>query len=182
MSAGAAVTNLGSNFLERLGTQATNGFGSALAEQSGRGGASEAADTPSFPDLGEAYGISARTRAGRFRWRSASDLGGIAGLGARVAPGVMSGFRSTKAVPPSTSVGAAVGKRSTYPDRRSTLGRQRSVTWAIALVHGFGKNQLDRDTGFGIASAATRARRRCADRAHATTGAWTEPRRAERPR
>src|SRR5229473_1256130 len=31
LSAGAAVTNLGSNFLERLGNQATNGFGARVA-------------------------------------------------------------------------------------------------------------------------------------------------------
>jgi hypothetical protein len=34
LSAGAAVTNLGSNFLERLGNQATNGFGGASASLS----------------------------------------------------------------------------------------------------------------------------------------------------
>ena len=38
MSAGAAVTNLGSNFLERLGNQATSGFGAALRNNPGGGG------------------------------------------------------------------------------------------------------------------------------------------------
>src|ERR1019366_10131454 len=38
MSAGAAVTNLGSNFLERLGNQATYGFGGALRNNPGGGG------------------------------------------------------------------------------------------------------------------------------------------------
>jgi hypothetical protein len=39
LSAGAAVQNLGSNFLERLGNQATNGFGSASRGNPGGGGA-----------------------------------------------------------------------------------------------------------------------------------------------
>ena len=39
VSAGAAVANLGSNFLERLGNQATYGFGSALRDNPAGGGA-----------------------------------------------------------------------------------------------------------------------------------------------
>src|ERR1700694_867598 len=54
MSAGAAVTDLGSNFLERLGNQATYGFGSAWNNPGG-GGASEATDAPRFRTWGEAY-------------------------------------------------------------------------------------------------------------------------------
>src|ERR1700758_2359273 len=48
MSAGAAVTNLGSNFLERLGDQASSGFGRALRSNPGGGGASETTDAPRF--------------------------------------------------------------------------------------------------------------------------------------
>jgi hypothetical protein len=48
MSAGAAVTNLGSNFLERLGNQATCGFGSALRNNPGGGGASKAVPRSTF--------------------------------------------------------------------------------------------------------------------------------------
>jgi hypothetical protein len=48
MSAGAAVTNLGSNFLERLGNQASYGFGRAARNNPGGGGASEATDGPRF--------------------------------------------------------------------------------------------------------------------------------------
>src|SRR6202050_1698468 len=69
LSAGAAVTNLGSNFLERLGSQASSGFGRALRTNPGGGGASEATDAPQF-----------RT------W------GGVAGLGARIGPGVNVGM------------------------------------------------------------------------------------------
>jgi len=57
MSAGAAVTNLGSNFLERLGNQATNGFGGALRSNPAGGGASESTDAPRFRTWAGAYGI-----------------------------------------------------------------------------------------------------------------------------
>jgi len=63
ISAGATVTNLGSNFLERLGDQATSGFGRALRNNPGGGGASEATDAQRFRTWAEAYGISARTGA-----------------------------------------------------------------------------------------------------------------------
>jgi hypothetical protein len=63
LSAGAAVTNLGSNFLERLGDQATGGFGRASRSNPGGGGASEAMDAPTFRTWGEAYGVSSRTGA-----------------------------------------------------------------------------------------------------------------------
>ncbi len=83
MSAGAAVTNLGSNFLERLGNQATSGFGSALRNNPGGGGASEATEGPRFRTWGEAYGISARTGAqGVFVGDRRQTWGGVAGLGA----------------------------------------------------------------------------------------------------
>ena len=54
ISAGAALTNLGSNFLERLGNQATSGFGRVLRNNPGGGGASEATDGPRFRTWPEA--------------------------------------------------------------------------------------------------------------------------------
>ena len=63
LSAGAAVTNLGSNFLERLGDQASYGFGRALRSNPGGGGASEATDAPRLRTWAEANGIWARTGA-----------------------------------------------------------------------------------------------------------------------
>jgi hypothetical protein len=59
LSVGAAVTNLGSSFLERLEDQATSGFGSALRNNPG-GGAPEATGAPRFRAWREAYGISAK--------------------------------------------------------------------------------------------------------------------------
>src|SRR5260370_30452230 len=88
MSAGAAVANLGSNFLERLGSQATYGFGSALPNNPDGGGASESTDAPRFRTWGEGYGISARNGAqADFVGDRRQTWGGVAGSGARLAPG-----------------------------------------------------------------------------------------------
>jgi uncharacterized protein with beta-barrel porin domain len=159
VSAGAAVMNLGSNFLERLGNQATYGLGGALRNNPGGGGASEATEAPRFRTWGEAYGISATNGAqGNFFGDHRQTWGGVAGIGARVAPGVNVGFsvdqsRSTIDVPPAL--------QSATLDL-TQLGFNASVdkgpwTWAIALVHGFGKVNSSRETFFGIASAGYNA-------------------------
>ncbi len=159
MSAGAAVTNLGSNFLERLGNQATNGFGSALRNNPAGGGASEATDAPRFRTWGEAYGISARTGAqADFVGDRRQTWGGVAGLGARVAPGVNLGVSVDQS---RTAIDVPLALQSATLDL-TQLGFNASVdkgpwTWAVALVHGFGKINSSRDTGFGIASAGYNA-------------------------
>jgi uncharacterized protein with beta-barrel porin domain len=160
VSAGATVTNLGSSFLERLGNQATNGFGSALRNNPGGGGASETTDGPRFRTWGEAYGISARTGAqGYFVGDRRQTWGGVAGLGARLAPGVNAGISVDQS---HTAIDVPLALQSATLDL-TQLGFNASVdkgpwTWAIALVHGFGKINSSRDTGFGIASAGYNAR------------------------
>ncbi|MDB5609817.1 MAG: autotransporter protein [Bradyrhizobium sp.] len=155
MSAGAAVTNLGSNFLERLGNQATHGFGSALRSNPGGGGASEATDAPHFRTWGEAYGISATTGAqGDFVGDRRQTWGGVAGFGASIAPGVNVGFSVDQS---RTSIDVPLALQSAALDL-TQLGFNASVdkgpwTWAVALVHGFGKIDSSRDTGLGTASA-----------------------------
>src|SRR5882724_9497816 len=159
LSAGAAVTNLGSNFLERLGNQATNGFGRALRDNPAGGGASEATDAPRFRTWGEAYGISARTGAQRdFVGDRRQTWGGVAGLGARVAPGVNVGVSVDQS---HTAIDVPLALQSATLDL-TQIGVNASVdrgpwTWAIALVHGFGKINSSRDTGFGTASAGYNA-------------------------
>ncbi len=154
-SAGATVTNLGSNFLERLGNQATNGFGRASRSNPGGGGASESTDDPRFRTWEEVYGISARTRAqGDFVGDHRQTWGGVAGIGARVAPGVNVGFSVDQS---RTAIDVPLALQSATLDL-TQLGFNASVdkgpwTWAIALVHGFGKVNSSRDTGLGIASA-----------------------------
>jgi uncharacterized protein with beta-barrel porin domain len=157
VSAGTTVTNLGSSFLERLGNQATGGFGKALRNNPGGGGASEATDEPRFRTWGEAYGISARNDAqGVYRRQT---WGGVAGLGARLAPGVNVGFSVDQS---RTSIDVPLALQSATLDL-TQLGFNASVdkgpwTWAVALVHGFGNIHSSRDTGSGIASAGYDAR------------------------
>jgi Autotransporter beta-domain len=155
LSAGAAVTNLGSNFLERLGDQATNGFGSATRHNPGGGGASEATEPPRFRTWAEAYGISARTgMQSDFAGDHRQTWGGVAGFGARVAPGVNVGFSVDQS---RTAIDVPVALQSATLDL-TQLGFNASVdrgpwTWAIALVDGFGKIRSSRDTGAGTAYA-----------------------------
>jgi uncharacterized protein with beta-barrel porin domain len=155
MSAGAAVTNLGSNFLERLGQQASYGFGSALRKNPGGGGASEATDAPVFRSWGEAYGISSTTNAqGDFAADHRQTWGGVAGFGARVMPGVNVGISVDQS---HTAIDVPLALQSAGLDL-TQIGVNASVdkgpwTWAFAVVHGFGKINSSRDTGFGVASA-----------------------------
>jgi uncharacterized protein with beta-barrel porin domain len=160
VSAGAAVTNLGSNFLERLGDQATSGFRKAMGSNPGGGGASESTEQPVFRTWGEAYGISARTGAiGDFVGDRRTTWGGVAGFGARVAPGVNVGFSVDQS---HSAIDVPLALQSATLDL-TQLGFNASVdkgpwTWAIALVHGFGKVNSSRNTGFGIATAGYNAR------------------------
>ena len=153
------MTNLGSNFLERLGNQATNGFGRASRNNPGGGGASEATEAPRFRTWGEAYGISARTGAqGDFVGDQRQTWGGVAGLGARIAPGVNVGFSVDQS---RTAIDVPLALQSATLDL-TQLGFNASVdkgpwTWAVALVHGFGKINSSRDTGSGFASAGYNA-------------------------
>jgi uncharacterized protein with beta-barrel porin domain len=160
VSAGTTVTNLGSSFLERLGTQATGGFGKALRNNPGGGGASEATDGPRFRAWGEAYGISARTDSqGVFVGDRRQTWGGVAGVGAQLAPGVNVGVSVDQS---RTAIDIPLALQSATLDL-TQLGFNASVdkgpwTWAVALVHGFGNIHSNRDTGSGIASAGYDAR------------------------
>lgn len=155
LSSGAAITNLGSNFLERLGDQASGGFGRASRTNPGGGGASEALVGPGFRTWGEAYGISSKTGPqGNFVGDDRTTTGGVAGFGARVAPGVNVGFSIDQS---RTGIDVPLAMQSATLDL-TQLGFNASIdkgpwTWAIALVHGFGKINSSRDTSLGIASA-----------------------------
>jgi uncharacterized protein with beta-barrel porin domain len=155
LSAGSGIANLGSNFLERLGDQATSGFGRASRSNPGGGGASEALDGLAFRSWGEAYGISSTTGPqGVFFGDKRSTAGGVAGFGARIAPGVNVGFSIDQS---RTGIDVPLAMQSANLDL-TQLGFNASIdrgpwTWAMALVHGFGKIDSSRDTGFGLATA-----------------------------
>jgi len=93
ISVGSTVLDLGSSFLERLGNQATNGFVRGLRNNPGGGGASETTEGPRYRTWGELYGITMTTgpQADYFGDKRRT-MGGVAGFGARVAPGINVGF------------------------------------------------------------------------------------------
>jgi uncharacterized protein with beta-barrel porin domain len=160
LSSGGEVLNLGSNFLERLGAQATGGFGNALRSNPGGGGASESAEGPRYRSWGELYGISATTgQQGDFVGDSRRTVGGVAGFGARVAPGVNVGFSVDQS---HTAIDVPLALQSATLDL-TQLGFNASLdkgpwTFAVALVHGFGNVGSSRDTGMGLADASYNAR------------------------
>ena len=160
LSAGATVINLGSNFLERLGNQASNGFNRMSRNNPGGGGASEAAEAPRFRTWFEGYGISARNDAiGDFVGDRRKIFGGVAGFGARLAPGVNVGFSVDQS---HTDIDVPLALQSATIDL-TQFGFNASVdkgpwTWAIAVVHGFGQINSRRDTGLGLATAGYNAR------------------------
>lgn len=155
ISTGATVLNLGSNLLERLGNQATNGFVRVSRTNPGGGGASEATDSPRYRTWGELYGITSSTGPqGDYVGDKRRTMGGVAGFGASVMPGVNIGFSVDQS---RTSVDVPLALQSATLDL-TQLGFNASVdkgpwTWAIALVHGVGSVSSGRDTGFGFASA-----------------------------
>ena len=160
LSAAATVTNLGSNFLERLGNQSTNGFNRMWRNNPGGGGASESAEAPRFRTWLEGYGISARNaEIGDFVGDRRTIWGGVAGVGARVGPGINVGFTVDQS---RTAIDVPLALQSATINL-TQLGFNASLdkgpwTWAIALVHGFGNIHSSRDTGFGLAIASYNAR------------------------
>jgi uncharacterized protein with beta-barrel porin domain len=158
-SAGNATLNLGSGFLERLGNQASNGFNRSFRTNPGGGGASASTEDPRYRTWFEGYGISVRTDAqGDFVGDKRKTFGGVAGFGARVAPGVNLGFSVDQS---HTDIDVPLALQSATLDL-TQIGFSGSVdkgpwTWAFAVVHGFGKVRSSRDTGFGLATAGYRA-------------------------
>lgn len=158
-SAGNSALNLGSNFLERLGTQASGGVNRAFRTNPGGGGASASTEDPRYRTWFEGYGISVRTDAqGDFAGDKRKTFGGVAGFGARVAPGVNLGFSVDQS---HTDIDVPLALQSATLDL-TQIGFSGSVdkgpwTWAFAVVHGFGKVRSSRDTGFGLATAGYRA-------------------------
>ncbi|GMO18270.1 autotransporter outer membrane beta-barrel domain-containing protein [Bradyrhizobium sp. TM233] len=158
-SAGNSALDLGSNFLERLGNQASNGFNRAFRTNPGGGGAAASTEDPRYRTWFEGYGISVRTDPqGDFVGDRRKTVGGVAGFGARVAPGVNLGFSVDQS---HTDIDVPLALQSATLDL-TQIGFNGSVdkgpwTWAFAVVHGFGKVRSSRDTGLGLATASYRA-------------------------
>ena len=160
VSSGAAVANLGSNFLERLGNQSSNGFNRLQRTNPGGGGASESTEAPRYRTWFEGYGNSTKNGAiGDFVGDRRTTWGGVAGIGARVAPGINIGFSVDQS---RSAIDIPLALQSATIDL-TQLGFTASVdsgpwTWATAAVHGFGNINSRRDTGLGLATAGYNAR------------------------
>ena len=90
-SVGNTTADLGSNFLERLGSQATNSVNRIARTNPGGGGASQSAGAPDRAGQSLRH-LGADRRAGRFRRRPAQDLRRRGGHRRTLAPGVNVGL------------------------------------------------------------------------------------------
>jgi uncharacterized protein with beta-barrel porin domain len=159
ISAGQAVTNLGSNFLERLANQGTNGVNRIGRSNPGGGGASEAMEAPRIRAWIEGYGLSSKTDAqGDFAGDRRTTYGGVAGLGATLWPGVNVGISVDQS---QSRIDVPLAFQWAMLDL-TQIGGNFSIdkgpwTLAGAIVHGVGKVNSNRDTGGGFAMASYNA-------------------------
>lgn len=155
VSAGQALTNLGSNFLDRLGGQATNGVSRIGRSNPGGGGASEAVETSKVRAWVEGYGLSSKTDAqGDFAGDRRVTYGGVAGIGVTLGAGVNVGVSVDHS---QSRIDVPLAFQSALLDL-TQIGANFSIdqgpwTLAGALVHGVGKVNSSRDTGGGFVSA-----------------------------
>lgn len=154
-SAGQAASNLGSNFLERLGSQATNGVDRIGRNNSGGGGASAATEAPKFRAWVEGYGISSKTDVqGDFAGDRRTTYGGVAGIGATVLPGVNVGLSVDQS---HSKIDVPLAFQWATLDL-TQIGANFSIdkgpwTFAGAFVQGYGKVNSNRDTGASFATS-----------------------------
>jgi uncharacterized protein with beta-barrel porin domain len=155
ISSNSSALNLGSSFLERLGDRATNGVDAACRNNPGGGGAPAATEPLLARSWGEVYGVSATTSAqGEFFGDRRKTLGGTAGLGATILPGVNVNLSVDQS---RTNVDVPLALQSATLDL-TQFGFSASVdkgpwNWALALARGIGNINSMRDTGFGNANA-----------------------------
>ena len=161
VSSSAALTNLGSNFLERLGNQSSNGFNRMLRTNPGGGGASESTEAPRYRTWFEGYGNSGQQRPARSVSSATTARPGAAWPGSARA-----WRRASMSASPSTRAASAIDVPLALQSATIDLtqfGFNASVdsgpwTWASAVVHGFGNINSRRDTGLGLATAGYNAR------------------------
>lgn len=153
LSATAAQFDLSSSFLQRLTRQATYGF--AMRDNSGGGGASQSTADPLYRVWGESYGLTSRTDAqGTFVGDRRKTFGGVAGIGATIAPGLNIGFSVDQS---RTNIDVPLAIQSATLDM-TQLGINAAYnngpwTIAFAAVHGFAQVDTSRPTILGAANA-----------------------------
>lgn len=148
-SAANTAADLSSNFLERLSGQSTNSVNRIARTNPGGGGASQATEAPKMRIWGEAYGINAKTDAqGDFAGDRRMTYGGVAGIGAILAPGVSVGLSLDQS---RTHIDVPLAFQSARLDL-TQLGATFSIDkgpWTVAgaVVHGIGQINSFRQTG-----------------------------------
>ena len=153
ISANQATGNLGSSFLERLAGQGSDGVNRIGRSNPGGGGASQSTEAPRFRGWVEGYGILSKTDTqGDFAGDRRKTYGGVAGVGATIAPGVNVGFSVDQS---HSQIDVPLAFQWATLDL-TQLGANFSIdkgpwTLAGAYVHGFGKVNSRRDTGIGFA-------------------------------
>lgn len=156
VSAVTTATDLGSNFLERLGNRASDGADRIARTNPGGGGASQTTEASKIRAWGEGYGIQARTEGqGDFAGDMRKTWGGVAGIGATLAPGVNISLSADQS---RTAIEVPLAFQSATLDM-TQLGASFSIDkgpWTVAgaYVHGFGKIASLRDTGGGLFARA----------------------------
>jgi uncharacterized protein with beta-barrel porin domain len=156
LAVGASQLDLGSSFLQRLGREAVSGF--AARDNSGGGGASRDSADPLYRAWAEVYGISARTDAqGTFVGDKRRTVGGVAGIGAVIAPGLSVGFSVDQS---HTDIDVPLARQNGGLDM-TQIGVNAAYsrgpwTVAFAAVHGFGQIDSTRWTVGGNALASYR--------------------------
>ncbi|MEZ5819915.1 MAG: autotransporter outer membrane beta-barrel domain-containing protein [Xanthobacteraceae bacterium] len=155
ISANQALGNLGSTFLERFTSQATNGVNRIGRSNPGGGGASEAADAPRYRAWVEGYGMSSKTDTqGSFAGDRRTTYGGVAGIGATVMPGLSVGLSVDQS---HSNIDVPLAFQWANLDL-TQVGANFAIdkgpwTLAGAYVHGFGRINSNRNTGTSIAIA-----------------------------
>ena len=144
----AALTNLGSNFLERLGNQRATASTACSGPTRAAAAPPRARKRRATGPGSKATGIGEERRVGVFVGDNRKTWGGVAGIGARVAPGINIGFSVDQS---RTAIDVPLALQSATIDL-TQLGFNASVdsgpwTWASAVVHGFGNINSRRDTG-----------------------------------
>lgn len=157
LAATSALTDLGTNFLRRLGNHATWGYNTAVNSNPAGGGASQATAPATFPvrAWGEAYGLTSRTGAqGTFVGDKRETAGGVAGFGATIAPNLSVGVwvdqSHTVIDVPLASQSAKLDLTQVGVNASYTVG---AWTLAAAGVHGFGNISAKRTTALGFAGS-----------------------------
>lgn len=155
-SAGAAQFDIGSNFLQRLGREATYGF--AVRNNSGGGGASQSTAEPLYRTWAETYGTSVHTEAqGTFVGDRRKGIGVVGGIGATIAPGLNIGVSADQS---KTWISVPLASQSATLDM-TQIGVNASYVngpWAVAVAaaHGFAQISTLRGTLLGSAHAGYR--------------------------